>query len=100
MTTGLIRAVSSGFANASQSKQRRTIMAQTKDQNTTDKNKTPAYIAWNVTGKDDKTFWQKIGACWPHQDGKGLSLQLEVLPINGRIVLRKPQADGDKSSQK
>ena len=60
--------------------------------------KAPAYIAWNVTGSDDKTFWQKIGACWPHQDGKGLSLQLEVLPINGRIVLRQPQADGEKAS--
>ena len=78
-------------------------MAQTKTQNTTDKNKAPAYIAWNVTGSDDKTFWQKIGACWPHQDGKGLSLQLEVLPINGRVVLRQPQGpsgvDSDKASQ-
>lgn len=60
--------------------------------------KDPAYIAWNVTGSDDKTFWQKIGACWPHQDGKGLSLQLEVLPINGRIVLRQPQEASEQAS--
>jgi len=72
-------------------------MAQTKDQNTTNTNKAPTYIAWNVTGSDDKTFWQKIGACWPHQDGKGLSLQLEVLPINGRIVLRQPQEPSEET---
>ncbi len=75
-------------------------MAQTKDQNTTNKTKAPTYIAWNVTGSDDKTFWQKIGACWPHQDGKGLSLQLEVLPINGRVVLRQPQEETAESPKK
>lgn len=72
-------------------------MAQTNDQNTTNPNKAPTYIAWNVTGSDDKTFWQRIGACWPHQDGKGLSLQLEVLPINGRVVLRQPQEDSENA---
>jgi len=79
-------------------------MAQTKDQNTTQttkaQGKIPAYIAWNVTGSGDKTFWQKIGACWPHQDGKGLSLQLEVLPINGRVVLRQPQEESAESPKK
>jgi hypothetical protein len=27
---------------------------------------------------------------WPHRDGKGLSLTLSVIPMNGQIVLRQP----------
>lgn len=52
--------------------------------------KAPSFIAWNVLSKDDKAFWQKVGACWPHKDEKGLTLQLDVMPLDGRIVLRKP----------
>lgn len=53
-------------------------------------NKAPSHIAWTVTNKGDKAFWQKIGACWEHRDERGLTLQLEVLPLDGRIVLREP----------
>ncbi len=52
--------------------------------------KTPAFQAWHVTSKGDNNFWIKVGAAWPHRDGKGLSLQLDVIPMNGRIVLRQP----------
>jgi hypothetical protein len=37
-----------------------------------------------------------IGAAWFHRDRKGFSLQLEVVPINGRIVLRTPLDDEKK----
>jgi hypothetical protein len=53
--------------------------------------KTPAFQARHVTNKDDDSFWTKGGAAWPHRDGKGLSLQLDVMPINGQIVLREPK---------
>ena len=43
--------------------------------------------------KGDKAFWNKVGACWHHKDKKGMTLQLETLPINGRIVLRQPNED-------
>jgi len=52
--------------------------------------KTPAFQAWHVTKKGDNSFWTKVGAAWPHRDGKGLSLQLSVIPMNGQIVLREP----------
>lgn len=52
--------------------------------------KTPDFIAFNVLTKGDKTFWTKVGASWQHKDGKGMTLQLETLPIGGRIVLREP----------
>jgi hypothetical protein len=44
--------------------------------------KQPDFHAWHVTSKGDKGFWTKVGAAWPHRDGKGLSLQLDVMPIN------------------
>jgi hypothetical protein len=52
--------------------------------------KTPAFQAWHVTKKGDDSFWTKVGAAWPHRDGKGLSLILSVLPMNGQIDLRHP----------
>jgi hypothetical protein len=33
---------------------------------------------------------QNIGAAWQHRNGKGLSLQLSAMPMNGQIVLREP----------
>ena len=54
------------------------------------------FLAWHVANKGDKGFWTRIGAAWFHRDRKGLSLQLEVVPINGRIVLRTPLDDEKK----
>ena len=51
------------------------------------------FHAWHVTNNGEKGFWTKVGAAWPHKDGKGLSLQLDVLPMNGRIVLRQPSVN-------
>ena len=51
----------------------------------------PTYIAWHVAGTEDKAFWTRIGAAWSHQDGEGLTLQLDLMPVSGgRIVLRHP----------
>lgn len=55
--------------------------------------KAPDLIAWHVLQKGDKAYWNKVGACWHHKDKKGMTLQLETLPINGRIVLRQPNED-------
>jgi hypothetical protein len=51
--------------------------------------KTPVFQAWHVANKGDDSFWTKVGAAWPHRDGKGLSLILSVIPMNGQIVLRQ-----------
>jgi hypothetical protein len=55
--------------------------------------KQPDFHAWHVTNKGENSFWTKVGAAWPHRDGKGLSLQLDVMPMNGRIVLRQPSVN-------
>lgn len=54
----------------------------------------PALIAYSVTERGGKSFWTRIGAAWNHEDAKGLTLQLELLPVTGgRIVLREPNAE-------
>jgi hypothetical protein len=58
--------------------------------------KAPDFIAWHVQQKGEKSYWNKVGASWKHKDGKGMTLQLETLPINGRIVLRQPQDDSQQ----
>jgi len=62
---------------------------------TTTEPKAPTFIAWNINGNDDKAFWTRIGAAWAHKDSKGLTLQLDMLPINGRIVLREPSTKAE-----
>lgn len=60
-------------------------------------NARPTHRIYAVTkGKNDKAFWQEIGAAWTHKDGDGLSLKLDYLPLNSaEIVLRKPKAEAD-----
>lgn len=57
----------------------------------------PQYLAWHVAQKGEKSYWNKVGAAWPHKDGKGYTLQLETCPINGRIVLRAPLDDAPQT---
>ncbi len=56
-------------------------------------NNKPNLHAFNVQREGDDTTWTKLGAAWSHQDGKGSTIKLDVLPINfdGNIVLREPK---------
>jgi hypothetical protein len=55
----------------------------------TGKPKAPTHIAYHVrdTG-DGKGFWTRIGSAWTHKDGKGFNIQIDVVPLDGRITLR------------
>lgn len=58
---------------------------------------TPALIAYHVPDKEN-AGWTRIGAAWPHKDGKGFSLQLDLVPVaTGKIVLRnfEPKEQGE-----
>jgi hypothetical protein len=58
-------------------------------------NKKPTLIAYTVKdrGEGQKDIWTRIGAAWPHGSGNGLSIQLDALPLDGRIVLTEPKAE-------
>jgi len=54
----------------------------------------PALIAWHVSERGEKKFWNRIGAAWEHEDGEGLTLQLDLIPVTGgRVVLRAPKQE-------
>lgn len=45
------------------------------------------HIAYQVRGNGDQSYWTRIGAAWAHKDGKGFTLQLDCVPLDGRISL-------------
>jgi hypothetical protein len=53
----------------------------------------PTLIAYTVKnrGKGKSAIWTKIGAAWPHEGGKGFSIELEAFPVDGRLVLIEPK---------
>ena len=55
----------------------------------------PKLYAYTVKdrGADKKAIFTRIGAAFAHQKGQGLTLQLEALPLAGRIVLLPPKTD-------
>jgi hypothetical protein len=56
-------------------------------------NKTPTHIAYHVRDGKEKGYFTRIGAAWLHKDGKGFNVQIEMVPLDGRITLR---VAGDK----
>lgn len=64
------------------------------DENTKQPGKAPTFIAYTVheTGNDEN-YWTRIGAAWPHGNGKkGFTLQLHAVPLDGKVVLMEPKA--------
>jgi hypothetical protein len=55
----------------------------------------PSHRVYAVTKNGTKgSYWQAIGALWPHEDGEGFNVKLDYLPLNGAdIVIRTPKAD-------
>jgi hypothetical protein len=62
----------------------------------------PTLYAYAVKerGRNQKSIWTRIGAAWPHEKGKGFTIELEAFPIDGRLVLTEPKPDeADKSAE-
>jgi hypothetical protein len=58
--------------------------------------KTPSHIVYQVRDREgQKGFWTRIGSAWAHADGKGFSIQIEAVPLDGRITLRVPSDKKD-----
>jgi hypothetical protein len=51
--------------------------------------KAPSHSVYHVRDREgQKGFWTRIGSAWAHADGNGFNLQIEVVPLDGRITLR------------
>ena len=54
----------------------------------------PSHRAYAVeTFGEGKSHWTDIGAAWPHKDGKGFNVKLNLLPLTGEIVIRAKAED-------
>ncbi|MCR9261216.1 MAG: hypothetical protein NXH95_15950 [Pseudomonadaceae bacterium] len=50
----------------------------------------PDFVAYSVKESHDGAgYWNKVGAAWEHKDGKGVEINLDSVPIDGRITLRE-----------
>ena len=68
-------------------------------------NTRPSHRAYAVDDTDpdqpeQKGDWKRIGAAWPHKDGKGLNILLSAVPVNGRVVLREYTAEDEAADAK
>lgn len=61
----------------------------------------PTLIAYAVKerGRNQSAIWTRIGAAWPHTSGSGLNIELEALPLEGRLVLIEPKPDTEAATQ-
>jgi hypothetical protein len=51
--------------------------------------KLPSHIAYQVRDREgSKGFFTRIGVAWKHKDGNGFNVQIETVPLDGRITLR------------
>lgn len=53
-----------------------------------EQSKKPTHAAFHVRGSEERGFWNRIGSAWPHKDGLGFNIQIETVPLDGKIVLR------------
>lgn len=52
--------------------------------------RTSDLVAYHVRDREGKkSIWTRIGGVWAHADGKGFNIQIDVVPLDGRITLRE-----------
>jgi hypothetical protein len=54
--------------------------------------KRPSHIAYHVReGEENKSYFNRIGAVWQHKDGAGFNMQLDSVPVDGKVTVRSVQ---------
>lgn len=48
----------------------------------------PTYRLFRVIGDGKSAIWTPIGAAWPNRDGLGFNVSCDLVPLQGRIVMR------------
>lgn len=66
-------------------------MTDTNNTTSNGNSRTPSHIAYQVRDREGKKgIWTRIGSAWAHADGNGFNIQIEAVPLDGRISLRVP----------
>jgi hypothetical protein len=64
--------------------------------NTATATKSPSHIVYHVRDRQgQKAIFTRIGAAWPHKDGNGFNIQIDVTPLDGRLTLRVQSEKND-----
>jgi hypothetical protein len=83
--------VPSGRDGRGPQQKRRNTMTDTNTAQST-ASKAPTHLVYHVREFDGregkKSFWTRIGSAWAHADGKGFNVQIDVVPLDGRVTLR------------
>lgn len=62
----------------------------------------PVLIAYAVKRprSDKKPVWTRIGCAYPHETGNGLTVVLDAVPSDGRVILLERDEDDDARLQR
>jgi len=67
------------------------------DTSTTSK-ASPAFRIYAINKRPGrKTQWVRIGAAWPHEDGKGFGLDFGAKPLAGSDIALRVPAESDET---
>jgi len=55
-------------------------------------NKKPAFEAFTVRESKGKSYFTKVGSAWSNKSGSGITIYLDALPANGKLILMPPKA--------
>lgn len=58
-------------------------------------------LGYTVRPADDgkTSYWSKIAVAWAHKDGEGYNVQMDSLPVDGKLVLRTVTDDDQPTSE-
>lgn len=58
----------------------------------------PVLIAYGVQRRQNgkRSWWTRIGCPYPHEIGASLTVVLDLMPLDGRIILLEPNRHDDK----
>ena len=64
----------------------------------------PTHIVYHVKDVpdddgDQRGYWTKVGAAWANKDARGLSIVLDVMPFDGRLVVRTALSDENTADE-
>jgi len=59
----------------------------------------PSHRLFTVNGERESARWTDIGVAWATRDGKGFTLSLNALPLNGRVVMRVNDSKDEKKGR-
>ena len=61
----------------------------------------PYMLGYTVSPEKEggKAYWSKVAVAWAHKDGQGYNVQMDALPVDGKLVLRTVSDDQDETGE-